>query len=84
MYDTFSIEINQTWIKIVKTGTSIKAYHSTDSNPEINNQWDENFNLTGTAPTTLDFGSNYLIGLVTYGSVNQTTFTNITINGNAF
>jgi hypothetical protein len=84
LYSFAGSAVNQTWIKIVKTGTSIKAYHSTDSNPELNNQWDENFNLTGTAPTTLDFGSKYLIGLVTYGSVNQTTFTNITINGNAF
>jgi hypothetical protein len=84
LYSYAPSAVNQTWIKIVKTGTSIKAYHSTDSNPEVNNQWDENFNLTGTSPTTLDFGTNYLIGLVTYGTVNQTTFTNITINGNAF
>lgn len=84
LYSYAPSAVNQTWIKVVKTGTSIKAYYSTDSNPEANNQWVENFNLTGTSPTTLDFGTNYLIGLVTYGAVNQTTFTNITINGNAF
>lgn len=68
----------------MKTGTSIKGYHSTNSNPEANNAWNDYFNLTGNAPTTLDFGTNYLIGLVTYGTANQTTFTNITLNGNAF
>ena len=84
LYSFAGSAANQTWIKVVKTGTSIKGYHSTDSNPEANNAWNDNFNLTGTAPTTLDFGTNYLIGLVTYGTANQTTFTNITLNGNAF
>jgi hypothetical protein len=84
LYSFAGSAANQTWIKVVKTGTSIKGYHSTNSNPEANNAWNDYFNLTGNAPTTLDFGSNYLIGLVTYGSSNQTTFTNITLNGNAF
>lgn len=84
LYSFAGSAVNQTWIKVVKTGTSIKGYHSTDSNPEANNAWNDYFNLTGNAPTTLDFGTNYLIGLVTYGSSNQTTFTNITLNGNAF
>jgi hypothetical protein len=84
LYSFAGSAANQTWIKVVKTGTSIKGYYSTNSNPEANNAWNDYFNLTGNAPTTLDFGSNYLIGLVTYGSSNQTTFTNITLNGNAF
>lgn len=84
LYSFAGSAANQTWIKVVKTGTSIKGYHSTNSNPEANNAWNENFSLTGNAPTTLDFGANYLIGLVTYGTANQTTFTNISLNGNAF
>ncbi|MFY7912919.1 MAG: hypothetical protein ACOVO2_25345 [Emticicia sp.] len=84
LYSFAGSAANQTWIKVVKTGTSIKGYYSTDSNPEANNQWNAYFNLTGNAPTTLDFGTNYLIGLVTYGAANQTTFTNISLNGNAF
>jgi hypothetical protein len=84
LYSFAGSAANQTWIKVVKTGTSIKGYHSTDSNPEANNAWNDYFNLTGNSPTTLDFGANYLIGLVTYGTANQTTFTNITLNGNAF
>lgn len=84
LYSFAGSAVNQTWIKVVKTGTSIKGYYSTNSNPEANNAWNDNFNLTGNAPTILDFGTNYIIGLVTFGSSNQTTFTNITLNGNAF
>lgn len=84
LYSFAPSAVNQTWIKVVKTGTSIKGYYSTNSNPEANNAWNDYFNLTGNAPTTLDFGTNYFIGLVTYGSSNQTTFTNITLNGSAF
>lgn len=84
LYSFASSAVNQTWIKIVKTGTTIKGYHSTDSNPEVNNQWNGNFQLTGNAPTTLDFGANFLIGFISSGSANETTFSNITINGNAF
>jgi hypothetical protein len=84
LYSFAGSAANQTWIKVVKTGTSIKGYYSTDNNPEANNQWNAYFQLTGNAPTTLDFGTNYLIGLVTYGPVHQTTFTNISLNGNAF
>jgi len=84
LYSFAGSAVNQTWIKIVKTGTTIKGYHSTDSNPEVNNQWDANFQLTGNNPTTLDFGTNYLIGFISSGSANQTTFSNITLNGNAF
>lgn len=84
LYSYAPSAVNQTWIKVVKTGTSIKGYHSTNSNPELNNAWDDTFILTGNAPTTLDFGTNFLIGLVAYGANNQTTFTNITLNGNAF
>jgi hypothetical protein len=84
LYSFAGSAVNQTWIKIIKTGNSIKAFYSTNANPEANNAWDDNFSLTGTAPTTMNFGTNFLIGLVTYGATNQTTFSNITINGNAF
>ena len=84
LYSFAPSAVNQTWIKVVKTGTSIKGYYSTNSNPEANNAWNDYFNLTGSNPTTLDFGSNFYIGFALWGSANQTTFSNITINGVAF
>lgn len=84
LYSFAPSAVNQTWIKVVKTGTSIKGYYSTNANPEANNAWNDYFNLTGNSPTTLDFGSNFYIGFATWGGANQTTFSNITINGVAF
>ena len=84
LYSFAPSAVNQTWIKVVKTGTSIKGYYSTNSNPEANNAWNDYFNLTGSNPTTLDFGSNFYIGFALWGGANQTTFSNITINGVAF
>lgn len=86
LYSFAGSAVNQTWIKVVKTGTSIKGYYSTNANPEANNAWNDYFNLTGNSPTTLDFGSSFLIGFVTYyqSGNNQTTFSNISINGTNF
>ena len=81
LYSYAPSALNQTWIKVVKTGSTIKGYYSTNSNPEVNNAWNDSFSLTGTSPTTLDFGSNFYIGFALWGGANQTTFSNITING---
>ncbi|WP_259014622.1 hypothetical protein [Emticicia fluvialis] len=81
LYSYAPSAVNQTWIKVVKTGSTIKGYYSTNSNPEANNAWNDSFSLTGTAATTLDFGTNFYLGFALWGNANNTTFTNITING---
>jgi hypothetical protein len=84
LYSFAASPLNQTWIKVVKTGNTIKGYYSTNTNPEANNAWNGNFNLTGTNPTTMSFGSSFYIGLVAWGNANQVSFSNITINGQSF
>ena len=84
MYSFAPSAVYQTWIKVVKTGNSIKGYYSTNANPEVNNAWNDYFNLTGANPTTMNLGSSFYVGLVSYyPSSNQTIFTNISINGNS-
>lgn len=84
LYSYHSAPLNQTWIKVVKTGSSIKGYHSTDTNPEANNAWNDFFFITGTSPTLLDFGSNFYVGIGVWGTNNQMSFSNISINGQSF
>lgn len=84
LYSFAPAPLNQTWIKVIKTGSSIKGYYSSDVNPEVNNAWNDYFNLTQNNPTILDFGSTYYLGLVSWGNNNLMTFSNITINGQPF
>jgi hypothetical protein len=75
--------INNTWIKIVKTGNSFVPYYKTSPTgawSAIFNSYDFQAN-----PTTVNFGTNFLVGFISYDDsltgVNQATFSNISVNG---
>lgn len=74
--------VNATWLKLVKTGNQLYYYYSTDANPEINNAWLSDILLINGAsfPQSLTLGTTFYLGLATWGTGNQSTFTNLSIN----
>lgn len=83
LYSFAPSAVNSTWIKVVKTVNSIKGYYSTNTNPEVNNAWNDYFNLTADNPTVMDLGGDFYVGFISYyPSYHNVIFTNITVNGN--
>jgi YD repeat-containing protein len=78
--------LNATWLKLVKTGSNLYAYFSTDTNPEANNAWLSTWSLVngGSIPQNIAINSPFYLGLATWGNANLMTFSNITINGQPF
>jgi len=78
--------LNATWLKIVKQGSLVSFYFSTNTNPEANNAWTNALSLVNgaTSPQSINFANTFYIGFATWGNTNQASFSNISINGQSF
>jgi hypothetical protein len=78
--------LNSTWIRLDKVGNSVTARFSTlaNPNPAVSTDWQEMGNNTSNPPPSMTWNGTFYLGFATMAypaGSNQTTFTNVSVNG---